>query len=157
MDGEALVAEELKKLPDEYVVIQDVKIPNTKTNIDFVVLGTNGIFAIEVKSHEGNITYNGQELLRNGYSLKKNFLWQVRFEATSLTEYLHANVDRNLYANALLVFSSFKAKLRFGESPVTGVVIIGRAWLIKHITSHVAQQTLKSEYIEQIVSLFHSG
>ena len=156
LDGEALVAEELKKLPDEYIVIQDVKIPNMKSNIDFVVLSANGIFALEVKSHEGNITYNGKELLRNGYALEKNFLWQVRSEATSLTEYLQANIDRNLYVNALLVFSSSKAKMRFGESPVVGVVIIGRAWLMKHITSRATPNSLKPEHIEQIARLFHA-
>lgn len=155
-EGEKEIYDELSKLPDEYVVIQDVKIPSTKTNIDFVVLGPNGIWAIEVKSHKGKITYNGKELLRNGYLLEKNFLWQVRTEAISLTEYLQANIDRSLYVNALLVFSSSKAKMRFGESPVTGVVIIGREWLIKHITGRLAQNTLKSEQIEQITRLLHN-
>lgn len=50
---------ELLNLPDAYLVFQDVKFPKKYSNIDFVVVGPAGIFAIEVKSHDGIIGFNG--------------------------------------------------------------------------------------------------
>lgn len=155
LDSEALVYEELKKLPDEYIVVQDVKIPNTKTNIDFVVFGPNGIFAIEVKSHKGAITYNGKQLLRNGYQLEKNFLWQVHAESRALTEYLQANVDRSLYANPILVFSNSKAIMKFGKIPVDGVVVIKIVWLIEQIAKNFTTMRISTEYIDQATKLLN--
>lgn len=152
LEGEALVANELKKLPDGYVVIQDVKLPNTKTNIDFVVLGANGIFAIEVKSHSGNITYDGKRLLLNGYKSKFNFLSQAHTESVTLTEYLQANVDRSLYAIPILVFSSPEAIMKFGRVPVDGVVIIKIDWLVEHITEYIAPVKLPAQFIVQVVN-----
>lgn len=152
MDGEATVYEELKKLPEDYVVIQDVKIPNEKTNIDFVVLGANGIWAIEVKSHKGEITYDGKQLLRNGYRLEKNFLWQARAESKALTEYLQANVDRSLYANPILVFSSPNTFVKLGRVPIEGIMVINVNWLIEQITKNISPINVSKDYIKQVVN-----
>jgi hypothetical protein len=152
LDGEEVTAEELQKLPDEYTVIQDVSIPGMKTNIDFVVLGTNGVFAVEVKSHRGEITYDGRQLRRNGYPLEKDFLRQSRTEATALTEYLQANVDRNLYANPILVFSDQKARLKFGKLPLNGVVVIRVDWLNEQIVKSRIPQIISPQSIDQIIT-----
>ncbi|NTU66874.1 MAG: NERD domain-containing protein [Candidatus Moranbacteria bacterium] len=57
--GEGAIYYELLKLSDNYLVFQDVKFPTKDFNIDFVVVGPTGIFAIEVKSHKGIIGFNG--------------------------------------------------------------------------------------------------
>lgn len=152
LEGEALIRKALTNLPDSYTVIQDVMIPGTKSNIDFVVVGVNGIFAIEVKSHKGVITYDGKRLLRDGFRLKSNFLWQTRTESSSLTEYLQANVDRSLYAIPILVFSSSDATMKFGRAPVDGVVIIKIDWLIEHITKNIVPVKISKESIDQVVN-----
>lgn len=154
LDGEEVTAQELQKLPDEYTVIRDVHIPGMKTNIDFVVLGANGLFAIEVKSHRGEITYDGRQLRRNGYPLEKDFLRQSRTEATALTEYLQANVDRNLYANPILVFSDQKARLKFGRTPLHGVVVIRVDWLREQIMKNISPTRVSEKFIDQIIPLF---
>ncbi len=148
--GEAKVAEELNRLPASYTVIQDVKLSDTKTNIDFVVLGPNGIWAVEVKSHKGNITYDGSRLLRYGRPLEKNFIGQSRLEATALTDYLQSHIDRHIYVDSLLVFSSPKATMRFGEHPIQDVVIIGASWLNRHILEHQSQIKFTPQDIDQI-------
>lgn len=156
IDGEEVTAQELQKLPDEYTAIRDVHIPGMKTNIDFVVLGANGLFTIEVKSHRGEITYDGRQLRRNGYPLEKDFLRQSRTEATALTEYLQANVDRNLYANPILVFSDQKARLKFGRTPLHGVVVIRVDWLREQVVKNRAPIVISPQYIDQIVALLAS-
>ena len=153
LDGEARVAKELEKLPNTYTVLQDVKLPNSYGNIDFVVLGPNGIWTIEAKNHSGNITYNGKELLRNGYAFEKNFIKQVHAEAFALKDLLQSTVDRSLYPQAHLVFSHRKVIMHFGEEPINEVVIIGVSWLVKNITNHQSQVTHTQEQIEEIINV----
>jgi hypothetical protein len=61
--GENMVTQVLEsKLNDEYYLINDVLYINdrgNKENIDHVVLGPNGIFAIETKHYSGKITCKG--------------------------------------------------------------------------------------------------
>ena len=60
--GENMVTQVLKsKLNDEYCLINDVLYINdrgNKENIDHVVLGPNGIFALETKHYSGKVTCN---------------------------------------------------------------------------------------------------
>jgi len=64
--GEGKILYKLKELSDEYSVFQDVKINSNAGNIDFVVVGPGGVYALEVKSHSGKIDFNGEELTNNG-------------------------------------------------------------------------------------------
>lgn len=56
--GEFAVARQLRRLPDTYMVINDVLLPGRNghnTQIDHVVISTYGIFAIETKNISGDI------------------------------------------------------------------------------------------------------
>lgn len=55
--GEAHASKELKKLPPEYVVLDDVvlKTNNGTTQIDHVVVSPYGIFGIETKNYRGEL------------------------------------------------------------------------------------------------------
>gem|GEM_PF-1773652 len=156
MDGERIVFDELRKLPDAYTVIQDVCIPGTRTNIDFVVLGPNGIWAIEVKSHDGTITYDGRDLVQNGKVLEKGFLWQANVERQALTELLQANVDRSLYAKGIIVFSNKYAKLKFGEVPIKETVVIGVSWLNRYILGRKSEIMLTNDRLQQSIAALNS-
>lgn len=72
MAGEFWVKKELKKLPDEYLVINDIMI-KTKDGIthqiDHVVISKYGIFVIETKQYNGYIKgndYDKRWLIKNG-------------------------------------------------------------------------------------------
>jgi hypothetical protein len=69
-EGETIVTQVLtSKLSDDYYLVNDVVYTNDrghKENIDHVVLGPNGVFAIETKNYRGKVSY------KNGY-------WQVPF------------------------------------------------------------------------------
>lgn len=45
------VAETLKALGDDYIVFNDIVLPDSKGNADYLLIGTNGIFAVEIKSY----------------------------------------------------------------------------------------------------------
>jgi hypothetical protein len=70
--GENKVTKQLKQLPDDYIIINDVMIPNgdRTAQIDHIVIGDNGIFCIETKSHVGTIY--GSETAHNWKQVRKS-------------------------------------------------------------------------------------
>lgn len=133
--GEKLIGDELKKLDANYTVFQDVHIPDKKENIDFVVVGPTGIFAIEVKNHHGKVGFNGNELTLNDKSFEKDFLRQTMREATSLHDYLVSSGVTSAFVTPIIVFSHRFAVVRFGIQPIKNVRVIQYRWLLKMITS----------------------
>ena len=133
--GEKLIGDELKKLDANYTVFQDLHVPGKKENIDFVVVGPTGIFAIEVKNHHGKVGFNGDELTLNDKSLEKDFLRQTMREATSLHDYLVSSGVSNAFVTPIIVFSHRFAVVRFGIQPIKNVRVIQYRWLLKMITS----------------------
>jgi len=130
--GEDYVYYELRKLPNEFTIFEDVKIIGDG-NIDFVILGPTGIFAIEVKSHSGNIEYNNGELLKNGAPFQeKNILNQVMGEALTLQNNLKSEVT---FVYPVLVFSNKYVKMDFGFKPQDNVYVLKKPYLNNFIKS----------------------
>ena len=131
--GEYAIFYELKKLSDDYLVFQDIKIPNGKGNIDFVVLGPTGIFTIEVKSHHGRITFNGQDLLINNHQFEKNVLEQAILQSLNLHHFILGKSNRDCFINSILVFSNKYANMKFGIKPIKNVCVVQKGFLRKAI------------------------
>jgi len=148
--GEQSVQQLLVSLPDSYIVISNVVLPGKQSNIDFVVVSPNGVFAIEVKSHKGRISYDGQQLLRYGRKFERDFLWQTKSEVSDLNSYLkHLNIETPVI-EPILVFSSRFASVRFGKKLIDGVTVIGAKWLLERIQSDVSKITLSVDQIGKI-------
>jgi hypothetical protein len=60
------VAEALKALGDGYIVFNDIVLPDSKGNVDYLVIGTNGVFAIEIKSYGGVVQCEQDEWFVGG-------------------------------------------------------------------------------------------
>lgn len=133
--GEGIILEELKRLPDEFRVLCDVKI-HPPYNIDYVVLGPTGIFTVEVKSHSGNIEYENGRITINGEVPKeKDFLRQAKSEAQAVSDFLKQRMSHQNWVNPVLVFSSAAAKMRFGLKSVDGVLVVGKGFLLSLLQS----------------------
>lgn len=129
--GEKIIRDELSKLPNEYLIFQDVKIPGQWWNIDFVVLGPTGIFMVEVKSHRGKITFDGTRLLKYGSRLiEKNFLSQAMRQALQLNQILEKEIGKNIFVHPVVVFSSDTATMQFGFKKLKGVQVVQTRFLI---------------------------
>ncbi|NBB92943.1 MAG: hypothetical protein GVY32_07235 [Gammaproteobacteria bacterium] len=60
VEGEAAVLERLKQLPDDYLILNRVRLPDeTLTNgqreLDFIVAGPSGLWVVEVKNTPGHL------------------------------------------------------------------------------------------------------
>jgi hypothetical protein len=147
--GEGAIYYELLKLPDTYLVFQDVKFPARDNNIDFVVVGSPGIFAIEVKSHKGLIGFNGVELMKDGRPFEEGDpLKQTMQEALQLNAYILEQTGADYFVFPLLVFSSSRADVRFGFKPIKNVHVIKKGYLIEMITN--SKPKLSEDEIEKL-------
>ncbi len=123
--GEKAVKKILLELPQEFTVFEDVQIGQHRGNIDFVVLGPCGVFALEVKSYGGQIGYNGYNLTLNGRSLNgESVLRQVHGEIWALKNYLEQELRESVYVYAAAVFSHPHATMEFNFQPVENVYVI---------------------------------
>jgi hypothetical protein len=64
--GEALVAERLQALPDDYYLLNDVVLPGQFGNIDHVVIGPCGVVVIETKNFSGSVQSRRNAWFVNG-------------------------------------------------------------------------------------------
>lgn len=150
--GEGAIYYELLKLPDNYFVFQDVKFPKKDFNIDFVVVGPTGIFAVEVKSHDGLIGFNGDELMRNGRVFNEGDpLKQTMQETLSLNTYILEQTRTDYFVIPLLVFSSNKADVKFGTNMIKNVYVIQKRFLNNLILNNKGY--LSSENIVSIKNI----
>jgi hypothetical protein len=64
--GEALVAERLQSLSDDYFLLNDIVLPGHSGNIDHVVIGPCGVIVIETKNFSGPVESHGNAWFVNG-------------------------------------------------------------------------------------------
>jgi hypothetical protein len=91
--AETKVKNILVELPDSYSIYQNVLIKE-KLDIDFVLIGPHGIFAIEVKSHRAISFFS-----------KRRHINQAFAEAMGLKEYLQG-AGLKAYVHPVLVYTS---------------------------------------------------
>ena len=90
--AEERVGEELEGLGAHgFYIFHDVQLPGVG-NVDNVVLGESGFFAIETKSHAGHVTIRGGTLLGNGRPFEKDFVKQAWSVCYGLCEILGDDV-----------------------------------------------------------------
>lgn len=154
LSGERTIAVELKRvLNDQYAVFCDVNIPDKYSNIDYVIVGPSGIFTLEVKSHRGSITFDGNQLLRNGKAFEKDILKQTMAEALSLHDYLRERLGIDIFIKPALVFSNY-TDLHFGLKPVKNIPVIRKAWIKELLESYPSYSyPTERPQVEQVLSL----
>ena len=128
--GESIVAGHLEGLGRHHRVLHDIKIPGAWGNIDHIVLGRNGVFALETKNHNGRIECNGDEWVQIKGTYRKyagslrNPSRQAKGNARSLREFIEQNRgkvfshSRPVWVNAVLVFANEEADLHLHKPTV---------------------------------------
>lgn len=141
--GEERVINELKRLGKDFLVINDLKLPNHKGNIDHLVLNKNGIFIIETKNHNGDIKCKGDYWEQEKVGLFKIFQKQldspskqVKEGVVRFKEFLKQNITftEKLWFEAIVVFSNKKANLKEITNPTVTVLKLEK--LRDYITTH---------------------
>lgn len=151
ISGEYAVRSVLDKLPKEnFTWLPDVVI-GKQGNIDFVIIGTTGVWTIEVKNHKaGKITLNEDgKLCRNGYPInsesEKNVLSQAYREADSLQKYIRDTLEIFTPVHPVIVFANKKTVLHFGYKRQKEVYVIGITYLLNLILKSMIEEKLTPE------------
>jgi hypothetical protein len=127
-EGEEQVAAELARLDERWAVIHDLTIGRKGANLDHLVIGPPGIFALNTKNLTGRLTVYEHAILQNGQ--RTAFVPAALREARSVQDRLSAAVRREVRAWSVLVVLGCRVQIR--RPPANLTVVEGwrlRWWL----------------------------
>lgn len=100
--AEEIVATKLAALGDSYHVIHDISKGLKKGNIDHIVVGPTGVFAIETKANK-NFMYFYKDNIRNNTELGEKFVKQAARNAYWVHEQVKSALGMDRFVNGLVV------------------------------------------------------
>lgn len=116
LEGEVIVGRTLAEdLPDSFRIIHDL---NTQFgNMDHVVIGPTGVFAVETKNWRGMVTSDGSgELLLNGNPTDKTFVKNFTRTIMSIREKLNVLAPTDRFIQGVMVFPSAYEDAKWGTT-----------------------------------------
>ncbi len=156
--GELKIQKLLTQLPDDYQVLPDIQKPQGG-NIDFVVVGPTGIFALEVKNYKGSakIGFNGKSLTFSGKPLLKDPLGQTISNAITLSKFLKTELKQPyLSVMPVLVFAGHQI-LRFGLQPVKCNARVIRSEYLLELLTQKGNLAISAQEVERIAKEIKTG
>jgi len=143
LDAEAGVQEMLlKQLPPGWLIEANVRVPHRGDVDVFVTSPSHRYYAIEVKSHQTEVLFDGRKLRRgNGGTFEKDFLRQAIGGAVALRR-----MRKLTYVNALLVFT--RATLSLVDNQIGYVKVLRSEELTEHLLSQERRGTPKIDRLK---------
>jgi hypothetical protein len=133
-------------LPNEYFIFRNIRLGKFSGDIDLIILGPTGILAIDVKSHCGEITFDGENLLGNGREFEKNILGQILKNVYDLRDFLKLKTGKEYFINPAIVFPSDGATMHFGLNSVYKNVRVVRKGFLRDLvlknSNHIAENDI---------------
>ncbi len=152
-DGEKAVSQYLERLrAGGYQIFHNVVGQNF--NIDHVIVGKNGIFAIETKAYSKPIQgraivhFDGDSIIINGYKLDRNPAVQSRAQAGWLSTQIQESTGHQYRVQPVVVFPGWSVTSRTDAAQRSGVWVLDPRGLSKFIRS--APQRLSLEEIKLV-------
>lgn len=146
--GEARVAAELRKLPDEYHVIHDFPIGSVNF-VDHVVMGPTGVFAVETKDWYGKVELRDGDITRNGTIPEfRPPVRQAKGQALKVEKILRKK-GWNGTVTPVLCFASNNFVGDVGEA--RNLKVVNASGIVSLITSRDA--TISPDGLERLVKL----
>lgn len=145
-NGEDEVADTLSQLPQGFSVFHDVHF-GKGGNIDFVVTGSCGVVAVEVKNYRVGAEVKEGKLFLAGKETRAKEAHQAFRSAMAIKEFLENKVTGKVYVTAMLVFTS-ELKLA-GLAQQVGNVSVTSAQNLNHALASL-KGFVKLEELEKI-------
>ncbi len=113
--GEALVGYILADFPDSFRIIPGVE--TTFGDIDHVVVGPTGVYAIDTKNWRGIVTADDEgELLLNGRPTKKPAIRNLTRSIMTTKKKIKARLALDPYVRGVLAFPSARVEAKWGTT-----------------------------------------
>jgi hypothetical protein len=119
--GEQAVSEALKSLPNDYVLLNDLMLPDGRGNVDHLVIGPNGLFVIETKNYSGYVKCWGDNWHVNGRkigSLSKQAKRNAIALKNTLEDIFAEHRTRLPFIHALLCFVNPRGRLNLKQPAI---------------------------------------
>ena len=146
--AESALIKNLNVLGNKYKIINNIQ--NEKGDVDLVCVGPTGVFVVEVKSQSGFISWNN-EILRNGYPFKKDFIKQAQGEKYYIKNILKEKLGISCDVQGILEFPNAKIDRQTINSPKENIWIGGRGFA-KWVILNKGKEYLSNEDIEKIAN-----
>jgi hypothetical protein len=143
--GQDIVTETLKSLADDYVVLNDIVLPGSKGHVDYLVIGINGIFAVEIQNCSGLVKCEADEWFINRRwvrSLSKQAKRNTIAVRGYVAQIFTGSPTSIPYIAPLLVFVRSSARLKL-LNPTVPVLRLGQ--LVEFIRAHETKQPITLE------------
>jgi hypothetical protein len=125
--GEEVVARALALLPDTFTVFHGIAshkrgiLGQGGADLDHVIVGPSGLFVIETKNWNSDITIENSELLFDGELPSRPPLDQAKAAATALNSRIQTTCNIAISAQPILCFAS--NRLSHGQQGSAGVLV----------------------------------
>jgi hypothetical protein len=135
--GEDATAQALQQhLDGRWTLFRNVLLPGHQADIDAVLVGPPGVYALEIKSFRGRYRNRGDQWWRRGYQpgwrrLAKSPSRRVKASAASLSEYLHRKTGDKVWVEPRVVWVG-PGKLDIQGKPAVYV------WFLDNLATYVA-------------------
>lgn len=143
-------SKDLHGISDSFHILTNVALYND-LKTDFVVVGSSGVWMVNVKDGDGSVDFNGDDLVQDEVVLK-GLLTQVLEKSYSLADILNKKLDRSVKVAPIIVFSSPRADLVTAPKMVRGVYISSRQNVVSLI-ENTDFQLIDKNTIEEIYKL----
>jgi Nuclease-related domain len=149
--AEINVVDVLRSLPNEYVVLNDLVIPERGGNVDHFLIGPNGLFVIETKNYSGYVKCDGDR-----WFVYRREISSLSKQAKSNSTAIRANLEKLFeeqgtkvpYVNALLVFVNPETRLKLFKPTVP---VLRLAELVEFIRDCKTDSPVSQELSHAIV------
>ena len=151
-EGEKQVAKLLtSNLNDDFFLLNDLYLRDGGGDIEYIVLGPNGVFVLETKNWRGSISCDGDEWRRAG---KRNFSSspsrQVKRNAAKIKQIIDNNPNLRslgIWVEGVVVFTNNHATLRLNNPSVP---ILKLSQLPNHIAAFRGSRSYSREQLAAI-------
>ncbi|MGH7825637.1 MAG: nuclease-related domain-containing protein [Candidatus Binatia bacterium] len=113
--GESELTLALQSLPEEYLVLSSLALPDSMGNVDYLLIGPNGIFAIETENYSGYVKCYEEQWFVNGYRMR-SFSKEAKRNSMAVTSSIAGlfigNRSKTPSVVPLLLFVNPLAKLK---------------------------------------------
>jgi hypothetical protein len=167
--GQRLLPQVLVALDDSYYLINNLKLPGRADDIDHVVVGSNGIFALETKHHRGRIFWrDGQwyqaKMSRSGRLQPETPIRDPARQLKRNVDYLRTCINRTdralsrrtrLWIEGAVVFTHPAVSLDLPPAVLEELPfpVLRARELPAHIVGHVPRWPYSKADLRQIVSM----
>jgi hypothetical protein len=153
--GERAVGQHLDKLRAKgYHIFHDVP-SGDNANIDHVIIGPTGVYAVETKTHSKpikgkcEVTYDGTQVLINGFAPDRNPIVQALAEARSLRKLLAELTAIEVDVQPVVIYLGWYVISLKSRSEVS---VTNEKYFLKSIDGSSRKQTLDDSKIELLAA-----